>query len=86
METLAGKPFSAIASYNGYSEAAGSIKDMNGNTMTNTMYAKFSRSVSCDAVYVPQQAGTAGATFMRVTVNVTYDGKPMASITRLFSN
>jgi len=48
-------------------------------------YAKFSRNVSCEYVYVPQESGTGKLKFIRVTVRVYYSGKQIAIINRLIS-
>jgi prepilin-type N-terminal cleavage/methylation domain-containing protein len=92
LEEIVSKPFNPVAGsfndisdYNGYAEAQGQVKDTAGNVLTDPAYAKFSRSVSCENVYVPQQAGTYSPIFIRVTVKVYYGGTELVSLTRLVS-
>lgn len=85
LEQIVSKPYSSIAAYNGYTEAQGQVKDAAGNVYTDPVYAKFSRSVSCDYIYAAQQAGTYSSVFIRVTVKVYYGGSELISLTRLVS-
>lgn len=72
-----------IAEYDGYSEAQGQVKDAGDVVFTDLNYAMFSRDVSCDYVYVLQQAGTTAPNLISVTVWVYYDSKPVVTINRL---
>ena len=77
-----------IDDYDGYTEPQGQVKDANGAVFTDSAYANFSRDVACEYVYVPQQApesDPAKCEFIRVTVQVDYSGKKMATIVRLVS-
>ena len=85
LEQIASKPFSSIAAYNGYTETQGQVKDAAGNVFADPAYAKFGRSVSCDSIYVAQQAGALPSVFIRVTVRVSYGGTELVSLTRLVS-
>jgi hypothetical protein len=78
--------FDNIDDFDGYTEAQGQILDSAGNLLTDAQYALFSRSVSCSYGYLPQQSNSnAPYAFIRVTVTVSYSGREMAKLTRLFS-
>lgn len=84
MEQIINTPFAeAIADYDGYVEAQGQVKDAAGVVFGDSNYANFSRQVSCEYVYVPQESGKAEAKFIRVTVSVYYKGREIAIISRL---
>jgi prepilin-type N-terminal cleavage/methylation domain-containing protein len=86
MEEILKVPFDQIVgSYNGYTEAEGQVKDSNGTVFSDSNYSNFSRDVSCEYVYVPQESGAGEAKFIRVTVRVYYSGKQIAIINRLIS-
>ena len=86
MEEITNTPFNQIiASYDGYSEPKGQVKDAIGLVFGDSNYANFSRNVSCGYVYVQQQSGTASPNFIRVTVHVFYDGREIAMVDRLIS-
>lgn len=77
-----------IDDYHGYTESQGQVKDVSGAVFTDSMYANFSRNVTCEYVYVPPQpveTDPAKCEFIRVTVQVNYSGKQMATIVRLVS-
>ena len=85
-EQIINTPYNQIvATYDGYTETQGQVKDANGAVFTNPSYAKFSRTASCQDVYVPQESGTAQSKFIRTTVRVYYDGRQMAAINRLIT-
>ncbi len=87
MEDIVNTPFSSIvAAYNGYSEAQGAVKDLNGVVFTDAAYGNFSRSATCTLVYVAQQPGTDPAVFITATVSVSYLGQEIASVTRLIGD
>lgn len=75
-----------IAIYDGYSELEGQVKETGGAVFTDARYSRFSRDVSCEEVYVPQESGTGTANFILVTVRVYYGGKEIASVNRLVSD
>jgi prepilin-type N-terminal cleavage/methylation domain-containing protein len=86
MEEIVNTPFEQIvASYNGYSEAEGQVKDAGGVVFADPYYARFSRNSICDYVYVPQESGAGASKFIRVTVRVYYSSKEIAIIHRLVS-
>ncbi|UCG59924.1 MAG: prepilin-type N-terminal cleavage/methylation domain-containing protein [Phycisphaerales bacterium] len=74
-----------IGTYDGYSEPQGQVKDAGGTVFTDLNYAKFSRDVGCQYVYVPQESGTTTPQFIRITVRVYYEGREIATVNRLVS-
>jgi prepilin-type N-terminal cleavage/methylation domain-containing protein len=86
LEQIVSKPFGAISTYSGYTESQGQVKDSAGNVFTDPAYAKFSRTVTCENVWVPPQAENLPTTvFIRVTVRVSYGGNELVRLTRLVS-
>ncbi len=90
LERIVRTSFEQIVSrWDGYAEAEGQVTDAAGVKFTDPMYAQFGRAVSCHPAYVPQQvmSGSMQITpdFMVVTVQVTYQGRSIASIHRLIS-
>lgn len=86
MEEIISTPFEQIvATYNGYSEPKGQVKDASGAVFTDSNYANFSRDATCSYVYVPQESGSAAPNFIRATVRVRYDGGEIATVNRLIS-
>ncbi len=86
MERIISTPFERVVdSFDGYTEPQGQVKDATGTIFTSPGYAKFSRAVSCQYVYVPQESGAAQSKFIRATVQVYYDGGQMASVSRLIT-
>lgn len=84
MEQIVNTPFDQIVtSYNGYSEPQGQVKDAAGAVFVDPNYTRFGREVSCQYVYVPQESGAENPKFIRVTVQMYYDGKQIATIHRL---
>jgi hypothetical protein len=85
IEQIISKPFDEIMNYDGYSEQQGQLKDAAGEVYTDSNYARFSRDVSCEYVFVPQESGTGEPVFIRVTVLVRWSGREAASLSRLVS-
>jgi len=92
IEEIVNTPFSQIVpTYDEYSEPQGQIRQYPvrgsspGSVFTDPAYANFSRAVTCQEVFVPQQDETLSATFIRVTVKVYYRGREIVSISRLVS-
>ncbi len=79
--------FDNIDDYHGYSESQGQVTDASGEVFTDPAYAKFSRRVSCQYVYVPQQPELEEnqCNFILVTVSVQWNGKDITTINRLVS-
>ena len=86
MEEIIRSPFGDIVdNYDGYAEAQGQVKDASGTVFTDLNYANFSRDVSCEQVYVPQESEDGESKFIRATVRVYYSGGQIAIIRRLIS-
>ena len=86
VEQIINTPFDQIIpDYNGYSEPQGQIKDAWGNVFTDSNYACFSRSASCEYVYVPQESGATTPKFILIKVQVLYNDKQIATLYRLVS-
>jgi len=75
-----------IAQWDGYSEGQGQVKDSRGVVYSGAEYAKYSRQVSCEDVYVAQESGSFDPEFILVRVFVYYDSREMAVIDRLVAN
>jgi type II secretory pathway pseudopilin PulG len=85
-EQIVNTPFDQIvATFDGYSEAAGQVKDTQGAVFSDPAYFNFSRDVSCSYVYVLQEAQTAEANFILATVRVYYKGGEVAVVNRLIA-
>jgi len=84
---IATPPGQIVATWDGYAEAQGQVKDAGGTVFTDPMYANFSRRATChDNVYVPQQSGPPWpCDYILVSVQTSYQGREMASIRRLIS-
>ncbi len=86
VERVINTPFAQIvATYNGYVEPQAQIRDAAGALFTDPKYSRFSRSASCEYVYMPQQSGATEPVFIRVTVRVSWNGKNITTINRLVS-
>jgi len=71
----------------GYTEAQGQVRDAGGAVFTDLMYANFSRRATCcDGFYVPQQSGPPlPSDFILVSVQTSYQGRDIATLSRLIS-
>ncbi|MBN2182412.1 MAG: prepilin-type N-terminal cleavage/methylation domain-containing protein [Sedimentisphaerales bacterium] len=89
IEVIVNTPFDQITNFEGYSESQGHIvRDFDtGEEFANPLYENFSRSVSCVNVDVPVSptAFSQDIGFVLVTVQVRYNGRQVASISRLVS-
>jgi len=85
IEQVAATPFDSIVTTYNYTESQGALKDSNGSTLTDSMYANFSRSVVSQYVRVPQQSDTMATTFILATVKVFYQGRTIVTLNRLIS-
>lgn len=77
-----------VDDFHGYMEEQGQVKDAAGEVFTDPKYANFSRDVICEYATVPPQpveSDPAKCEFIRITVQVNYSGKQMATIVRLVS-
>ncbi|MCL5281466.1 MAG: hypothetical protein M1376_16335 [Planctomycetes bacterium] len=84
---IATPPGQIMAAWDGYAEVQGQVKDAGGAVFTDPMYANFSRRVTChDDVYVPQQKGPPlPPNYILVSVQTSYRGRKIASLSRLIS-
>jgi hypothetical protein len=84
---IATPPSQIVAMWDGYAEAQGQVKDGGGVVFTGPRYAHFSRRATChDNVYVPQQSGPPWPCgYVLVSVQTSYEGREMASLSRLIS-
>ena len=83
-EQIINTPFEDIVgTYDGNIEAQGQVENASGVVFSDTIYARYSRAVSCEYVYVSQESGTGQSKFVLVTVRVYYDGNEMAVVRRL---
>ncbi len=86
LEKIASSPFSTItATYNGYEEAQGQVKDTAENIYTDSAYLKFSRSATCEYLTQPESNPDLSKIFILVTVRVYYEGSEIVSLSRLVS-
>ena len=79
MERIIATPHANILSWNGYSEAAGEVKDASDTVFTDSIYAKFSRQVTCEAEYVGTGVPNT-ANFALITVRVDWDGSEIVTL------
>ncbi len=87
MEEIVNTPFvQIITDYDGYAEPQGQVKEASGIVFTDLNYANFSRDVSCEYVYMPQESENTGPKFVRVVLRVYYRGAEIATISRLVSD
>jgi prepilin-type N-terminal cleavage/methylation domain-containing protein len=83
MDQIVATPFNTIVSgWNGYAEAEGHVKDAAGVVFSDPLYARFSRDVTCEDVYVPPQTN-ASAPSIRVSVRVYDRGRAVVTLNRL---
>ncbi len=78
MERIVATPFNDIVGKYNYPEPLGQVKDASGIPFTDSMYDNFSREVTCKCD--PEQEF-----FILVTVQVYYQGRPVATLRRLIS-
>ncbi len=84
---VATPPGQIMATWDGYAEAQGQVKDAGGAVFTDPIYANFNRRVTChDDVYAPQESGPpAPPHYILVSVQTSYRGSQIASLSRLIS-
>lgn len=74
-----------VGTYDGYAEAEGEVTNSSGSVITDAAYARYSRQVNCEDVYVSQESEVAAARFVLVTVRVFHAGNEVAVVRRLVS-
>jgi len=85
IEEVVNTPFDQIYTNYNYSEPQGQVKDASGVVFTDKNYSRFSRQVICQYVNVPQATELKSPKYIRVTIQINYDGKQIATINRLIS-
>ena len=75
--------FSAIDDFSGYDEPAGAVLDPSGAVVSDPAAMGLSRHASVAYVFVSGQDPAGEPSFMRVTVEVRYEGEPVVTLTRL---
>ena len=75
---------SILATWNGYTEAEGQVTDASGTVCTDPMYAKFSRTVTCEAKreQLPPDPSLP-ANFILIKVAVAWQGRPIVTLSSL---
>jgi hypothetical protein len=85
LERIIATPTSEVVQAYNYTEAQGHVTDASGSVFTDPMYANFSRQVVCVDVRVPQESGDLPSHFIRVSIRVGYQGRDIATLSRLIS-
>jgi len=75
--------YTALDDYHGYTEAAGSILDPEGQVVDDPAAVGVSRRVTVSYVYVTGQDPGDEPSFMRVVVEVRYLDEPLVTLARL---
>ena len=84
---IATPPGQIVATWDGYAEAQGQVKDAGGAVFTDPMYANFSRQAACATMStcLSRVGRRWPSDFILVSVQVSYQGREVASISRLIS-
>jgi len=86
MERIVATPKGQIVStWDGRTETQGQVKDAGDVVFTDPMYANFSRQVVCADAWVPQEIRDLPSNFIRVSIHVGYQGREIATLSRLIS-
>jgi type II secretory pathway pseudopilin PulG len=86
MERIVATPKGQIVStWDGRTETQGQVKDAGDVVFTDPMYANFSRQVVCADAWVPQESRDLPSNFIRVSVQVGYQGREITTLSRLIS-
>jgi prepilin-type N-terminal cleavage/methylation domain-containing protein len=86
MEKVTNTSFEQIlTTFDGYSEPEGGLKDFQGQIYNSSNFKYFSRDVSCNYVYVPQESGDKEVKYILITVRVYYQNGQIAEIHKLIS-
>jgi MSHA pilin protein MshD len=75
--------FDNMDDYDGWEDLPGQIADMQGNLVNDEVAQQLSRHVTAGYVYVDGQDEGQPATFIRITVEVRYGQRALATFTRL---
>jgi hypothetical protein len=85
LERIIATPTGQIVPTYNYTEAQGQVTDASGHVFTDAMYANFSRQVVCADAWVHQESGDLPSNFIRVSIHVGYQGREIATLSRLIS-
>jgi len=85
IEQVVAAPYDSIAADYNYTESQGQLKDSSGTTLTDSMYAHYSREVASQYVRVPQQSDAVETNYILATVQVYYQGRNVVTLNRLIS-
>lgn len=77
LEEIMNTDFEQVGAYDGYTEAAGQVKDVNGQILTGPVYAELSRMVTCSDAYIED------VRLIWVTVVVSYRGDEIVRLSTL---
>jgi len=77
LEEIMNTDFEQVGAYDGYSEAAGQIKGVNGQVLTGPVYTELSRTVTCSDAYIED------VRLIWVTVIVSYRGDELVRLSTL---
>ena len=86
MERVINAQFDQLISNYNFSESQGQLTDATGSYLTGSAYSKFSRKCSCEYYTTSEQDSISELKFIRVTIAVYYDSKPMVTLRRLIAN
>lgn len=75
--------FDNIDDYDGHTEPPGAVADMGGDVVDSWISEGLSRHATVSYVYVSGQEMSEPPSFVRVVVEVRYDGRPVVTLTRL---
>lgn len=74
-----------VGLYGSVTEDEGEVTNSSGSVYTDSNYAKFSRTVTCEYMHVTQQIDESPEKFVLITVRVFYAGTEMVVVRRLVS-
>ena len=83
VDELSRSDFDNIDDYDGYNETPGNVAAASGSALSDSSAIGLSRHVTASYVYVSGQGESGEPTFIRITVEVRYDGEPTVTLTRL---
>ncbi len=85
MEKIINTSYSQVVSSHNYTENKGQLRNVDGSLITDPMYQNFSRQVTSQYTYVPQESRLGSVKYIVVTVKVFYNGQEKAVARRLIT-
>ncbi len=85
IEEIVNTPFDQIVDTYNFTEDQDEVHDANGTKFTDRIYGRFSRTVQCQYIYMPQEQALVAEKFILATVTVSYAGSEVATVYRLIS-